>query len=289
MDYVVSFDNEDDGHGRNRGVKRFLDQVVKLTKAQALAGTHPEALAIREEIAFLQAVRAALVKHTKTQAGMSEVEKEAALRQLVSKGILVGAVTDLYQTLGLDRPDISILDEHFLEEVTRLPQRNLAAELLQRLIDDEIQSRGRRNTTQQAQFSTKLEAAIAKYRARALTTQQVIEELIKIAKELNADRPPEGMSTDEFAFYQALAQNESARELMGDPVLRALAHELTDKLRKSATVDWAKRQSAREKMRVLVKVLLGKYRYPPDRQPEAIEKVIEQAERFADEWAIEQA
>lgn len=288
MEHIVTFDSEDDGHGRNRGVKRYLDQVAKLTKAQALAGTHPEAIPIREEIAFFQAVRSALVKHTKTNAGMSAVEKEAALRQLVSKGVIVGAVSDLYKSLGIERPDISILDELFLDEVAKLPQRNLAAELLQRLIDDEIHSRGRKNTTQEALFSSKLEAAIAKYRARALTTQQIIEELIKIAKELNASRPPNDMSTDEFAFYQALAQNQSARDLMGDPVLRALAHELTDKLRKSATVDWSKRDSAREKMRVLVKVLLGKYRYPPDRQPEAVDKVIEQAERFADEWAIEQ-
>lgn len=289
MEHVVSFDSEDDGHGRNRGVKRYLDAVAKLTKAQALAGTHPEAIEVREEVAFFQAVRSALVKHTRTNTSMSAVEKEAALRQLVSKGVIVGAVTDLYTTLGLDRPDISILDEQFLEEVAKLPQRNLAAELLQRLIDDEIHARGRKNTTQEALFSSKLEEAIAKYRARALTTQQVIEELLKLAKELNATRPPDDMSADEFAFYQALSQNESAREIMGDPVLKALAHELTDKLRKSATVDWAKRQSAREKMRVLVKVLLGKYRYPPDRQPEAIDKVIEQAERFADEWAIEQA
>ena len=201
MEHIVSFDNEDDGHGRNRGVKRFLDQVVKLTKAQALAGTHPEALELREEIAFIQAVRSALVKHTKTQAGISAVEKEAALRQLVAKGVLVGAVTDLFLSLGLERPDISILDEQFLDEVAKLPQRNLAAELLQRLIDDEIQSRRRKNTTQQALFSAKLEEAIAKYRARALTTQQVIEELIKLAKEINAAKPPEGMNTDEFAFY----------------------------------------------------------------------------------------
>ncbi len=288
MEFIVSFDNIDDGHGRNRGVKRFLDQVARLTNAQALAGTHPEALALRDEIAFIQAVRSALVKHTKTNVGLSEVEKEAALRQLVSKGVLVGAVTDLYKTLGLDRPDISILDEIFLEEVAKLPQKNLAAELLQRLIDDEIQSRGRKNTTQKSVFSAKLQDAIAKYRARGLTTQQVIEELIKLAKELNAAKPPDGMSTDEYAFYQALAQNESAKTVMGDPVLRALAQELTDKLRKSATVDWSKRQSARDKMRVLVKILLGKYRYPPDKQLEAIDKVIEQAERFADEWAIDQ-
>ena len=289
MEHIVSFDSEDDGHGRNRGVKRFQDQVAKLTKAQALAGTHPDALLLREEIAFFQAVRAALIKHTKTNITMNAVEKEAALRQLVSKGVIVNGVSDLYKTLGIDRPDISILDEGFLAEVAKLPHQNLAAELLQKLIDDEIHARGRKNTTQESIFSSKLEEAIAKYRARALTTQQVIEALIEIAKELNAAQPPDGMSADEFAFYQALAQNESAKTILGDPVLRALAHELTDKLRKSATVDWSKRQAARERMKVLVKVLLGKYRYPPDKQKEAIEKVIEQAERFADEWAIEQA
>lgn len=288
MEHIVSFDSEDDGHGRNRGVKRFQDQVAKLTKVQALAGTHPDALPFREEIAFFQAVRSALVKHTKTNNTMGAVEKEAALRQLVSKGVIVNGVSDLYRTLGIERPDISILDEGFLEEVAKLPYRNLAAELLQKLIDDEIHARGRKNTTQEAIFSSKLEEAIAKYRARALTTQQVIEVLLEIAKDLNAAQPPDGMSADEFAFYQALAHNDSAKEILGDPVLKALAMELTDKLRKSATVDWSKRQAAREKMKVLVKVLLGKYRYPPDKQPEAIEKVIEQAERFADEWAIEQ-
>ena len=269
------------------GVKRFLDQVVKLSKAQALAGTHPEAMALRNEIAFYQAVKAGLVKFTSIGAGKSKVEKEAAMRQIVAKGVLVNGVTDLYKTLGVDKPDISVLDETFLKKLSEIPQKNLAAELLQRLIDDAIHSRSRRNTTQAHKFSKKLTEAIQKYTNRGLTSAQVIEELIKLAHEIAEDKPPSDMTEDEFAFYEALRENESAVRQMGDSILKALAHELTDKLRKSATIDWQKRETVRARMRMLIKVLLTKYKYPPDKQPEAVEKVIEQAELFADEWAIE--
>lgn len=287
MDHIAGFDVEDDGHGRNRGVKRYLDQTARLARLQALCGTHPEALALREEIAFFLAIRGLLAKATRTESEQARVEREAAMRQLVAKGVIVGEVTDVYKNMGLDKPNISVLDEAFLGEIAKAPQRNLAAELLQRILSDEIKSRGRRNVTQQALFAAKLEEAVARYRARTLTTVQVIEELLRLAHELSEAKPPQGLTEDEFAFYQTLAQNESAVQIMGDPVLRALAHELTDKLRKSATVDWAKRESSRQRMRVLVKVLLGKYRYPPDKQPQAIDKVIEQAELFADEWAID--
>ncbi|MDP1543436.1 MAG: type I restriction endonuclease subunit R [Polycyclovorans sp.] len=270
------------------GVKRFLDRVAKLTKAQALAGTHPEALALRNEIAFYQAVKAGLVKYTGAGSGKSKVEKEAAMRQIVAKGVLVNGVTDLYKTLGVDKPDISVLDEVFLKKLADIPQKNLAAELLQRLIDDEIRARGRKNKTQEAKFSDKLTEAINKYTSRGLNSAQVIEELIKLAHEIAADKPPDDMSEDEFAFYEALRLNESAVREMGDPVLKALAMELTDKLRKSATIDWQKRETARARMRLLVKVLLTKYKYPPDKQPTAVEKVIEQAELYADQWSIEQ-
>lgn len=270
------------------GVKRFLDQVAKLTKAQALAGTHPEALALRNEIAFYQAVKAGLVKFTSVGAGKSKVEKEAAMRQIVAKGVLVNGVTDLYKTLGVDKPDISVLDETFLKKLATIPQKNLAAELLQRLIDDEIKARGRKNKTQEAKFSDKLTQAIQKYTNRGLNSAQVIEELIKLAHEIASDRPPDGMSEDEYAFYEALRENESAVREMGDPVLKALAMELTDKLRKSATIDWQKRETARARMRLLVKVLLTKYKYPPDKQVAAVEKVIEQAELYADQWSVEQ-
>ena len=287
MDHIAGFDPADDGHGRNRGIKRYLDQATRLAKLQALCGTHPEALALREEIAFFLAVRVLLTKASRTGSEQARIEREAAMRQLVAKGVIVGEVIDVYKSMGLDKPNISVLDEAFLGEIAKAPQRNLAAELLQRILDDEIKARGKRNVTQQALFASKLEEAIKRYQARTLTTVQVIEELLSLAREIAEAKPPEGVSEDEFAFYQALAQNESALQVMGEPVLKALAHELTDKLRKSATVDWNKRESARQRMRVLVKVLLGKYRYPPDKQPEAIDKVIEQAELFADEWAID--
>ena len=292
MNHLVKLNQKPEGAPQDTkppGVKRFLDQVTKLSKAQALAGTHPEALALRNEIAFYQAVKAGLVKFTGVGAGKSKVEKEAAMRQIVAKGVLVNGVTDLYKTLGVDRPDISVLDETFLKKLGEIPQKNLAAELLQRLIDDEIQARGRRNTTQAQKFSKKLTDAINRYTNRGLTSAQVIEELIKLAHEIAADKPPEDMTEDEFAFYEALRENESAVRDMGDPVLKALAHELTDKLRKSATIDWQKRDAARARMRLLVKVLLTKYKYPPDKQPEAVEKVIEQAELYADLWAFEGA
>lgn len=270
------------------GVKRFLDQVAKLTTAQALAGTHPAALVLRNEIAFYQAVKAGLVKFTSVGAGKSKVEKEAAMRQIVAKGVLVNGVTDLFKTLGVDKPDISVLDETFLKKLADIPQKNLAAELLQRLIDDEIKSRGRRNKTQEAKFSEKLTEAINKYTNRGLNSAQVIEELIKLAHEIAADKPPADMTEDEYAFYEALRENESAVRELGNPVLKALAMELTDKLRKSATIDWQKRETARARMRLLVKVLLAKYKYPPDKQAAAVEKVIEQAEQFADLWGFEQ-
>ncbi|MCG7882593.1 MAG: type I restriction endonuclease subunit R [Candidatus Thiodiazotropha endolucinida] len=287
MEHITKLRPDPDEKGRNQGIHEYLDQVAKLTKAQALAGTRSEALALRDEIAFFQAVRVSLIKLTRVGSGKSRVEKEAALRQLVAKGVLVEGVQDLFGTLGLEKPDISVLDESFLKQISEMPTKNLAAELLQRLIEDEVKARSRRNVVQAKEFTDKLEEAINKYRNRGLTTAQVIEELIQLAKEISAARPPEGMGEDEFAFYQALCENESAVRELGDPILRALAHELTDKMRKSATIDWQKRQSARARMRMLIKVLLTKYRYPPDKQPAAVEKVIEQAELFADEWGIE--
>ena len=286
MDHILTMDPGEDPD-RNPGVRRFMDLIAKISNAQALAGTHEEALGYREEIAFYQAVRAGLIKHTRSGRKMSRTEREAAMRQIVAKGVLVEGVTDLYATLGVDRPDISVLDERFLAEIAKLPARNLAAELLQRIIDDEIRSRSRKNTTQAHKFSKKLTEAINKYRNRGLTTAQVIEELIQLAREIDQNRPPDDMSEDEYAFYEALRENESAVREMGDPVLKSLAVELTHKLRASATIDWQKREGARARMRLLVKVLLTRYKYPPDKQPDAVSRVIEQAELYADQWGIE--
>lgn len=288
MEHLLLVDPETDEKGRNRGVRSYLDQVTKLTKAQALAGTLDAAMALREEIAFFQALRVSLIKLTRAGEWRSKVEKEAALRQLVAKGVLVEGVNDIFTTLGLGKPDISVLDEAFLAQIQAMPTKNLAAELLERLIADQVKARGQKNAIQGKEFTAKLEEAINKYQNRALTTVEVMEELIKLAKEINQSKPPSEMSEEEFAFYQALIENESAVRELGHPVLRALAHELTDKLRKSATINWQNRKSARAKMIAMVKVLLAKHRYPPDKQAEATEKVIEQAELLADTWAFEQ-
>ncbi|WP_419622963.1 type I restriction endonuclease subunit R, partial [Thiolapillus sp.] len=269
MEHITKLNPEADERGRNKGVKEYLDQVTKLTKAQALAGTHAEAIAVRDEIAFFQAVRVSLIKLTRAGTRESRIEKQAALRQLVAKGVLVEGVQDLYRTLGLEKPDISVLDESFLQQISEMPTKNLAAELLQRLIEDEVKARSRKNVVQAKEFTKKLEEAINKYRNRALTTVQVIEELIQLAKEINEAKPPEGLTDEEFAFYQALVQNESAVRELGHPTLRALAHELTDKLRKSATINWQTRKSARAEMIAMIKVLLARHRYPPDAQKEA--------------------
>jgi type I restriction enzyme R subunit len=232
-------------------------------------------------------VRVSLIKVTRAGEGRSRLEREVALRQLVSRGVLVDGVEDIFGTLGLENPDISLLDEAFLDQIRAMPTRNLAVELLERLIADRVKARSRINALQGKEFTQKLEDAIAKYQSRALTTVQVIEKLIEVAKEINAARPPDGLSEEEFAFYQALSENESAVREMGCDVLRALAQELTDKLRKSATINWQNRKSARARMMAMVKVLLAKYKYPPDKQPEATEKVIAQAELLADTWAFE--
>lgn len=287
MEHILEVDPEPDEKGRNRGVRAFLDQVAKLNKAQALAGTLDAAMALRDEIAFFQAVRVSLIKLTRSGETRSRVEKEAALRQLVAKGVLVEGVNDIFGTLGVGKPDISVLDEQFLAQIQSMPTKNLAAELLERLIADQVKSRSQKNAIQGKEFTQKLEEAIAKYQNRALTTVEVIEELIKLAREINSSKPPDDMSEEEFAFYQALCENESAVRELGHPVLRALAQELTDKLRKSATINWQNRKSARARMIAMVKVLLAKHKYPPDKQAEATEKVIAQAELLADTWAFE--
>jgi type I restriction enzyme R subunit len=289
MEHILQVNPEPDKKGRNQGVTDYLDLVAKITKAQGLAGTHERAMAYREEIAFFQAVKAGLVKLTRSGApsGKSRLEREAALRQLVAKGVLVEGVNDIYNTLGIEKPDLSLLDERFLEKIRDMPTKNLAAELLSRLVEDQIKARGQKNAIQGKEFTQKLEEAITKYQNRGLTTVEVMNRIIEIAKELRESAAPDGMTDEEYAFYQALAENKSAMEHLGHPVLKALALELTDKLRKSATINWQNRQSARAKMMAMIKVLLKRHRYPPDNEKEATDKIIAQAELLADSWAFE--
>jgi type I restriction enzyme R subunit len=265
--------------GQEDGKKRYLQAVAALSKAFALAVPHEEALAIRDEVGLFQEIRAALIKATVSQGERTPEEIEAAVQQLVSRAVSGHEVVDIFAAAGLDKPDISILSDEFLAEVRALPQKNLAVETLRKLLQDEIKVRLRKNVVQSRAFSEMLEEALNKYHNRAIAAAQVIEELIAIAKEMReAQRRGEklGLSEDEAAFYDALAANESAVEVLGDETLKKIAQELVDRVRKSVTV--------RAQLRVLVKRILRKYGYPPDKQEQATELVLEQTEVLCSDW-----
>lgn len=267
------------------GKRRYADTVLQMTKAFALCGTLDEALELSPEIAFHQAVRAPLIKDG---AGDTRPRKDIdyELRQLVSQAVVGDGVSDIFKLAGLQSPDISILSDHFLKEVMKMPQKNLAVELLQRLIKDEVKSKFKTNVVKQRKFSELLEKSLGRYANRAIEAAQVIEELIAMAKQFQADlsrRETHNLTDEEEAFYDALAQNNSAQELMGEEVLVEMAREVAQKLRENLTVDWAVRDSVRAKLRILIRTLLRKYRYPPDQQKDAVEMVLRQAEVISDD------
>ena len=273
--------------GLEGGKKRWADTILNITKAFSLCGTLDEAVALREEIAFFQAIKAVIAKATTSDKKLSEERKNAVLKQILDNVIIAEGVEDIFALAGLERPDIGILSDAFLEEVRQLPQRNFAIELLQKLLNDEIKSRARTNVILERKFSDRLLATLNRYRNRAIESAQVIEELIAMAKEFReAAKHGEalGLNPSELAFYDALADNESAVRELGDDILKKIAHELTEKLRKSASVDWQKRESVRARLRNLVRITLRRYKYPPDHQEEAIKLVLDQAERLSDEW-----
>lgn len=273
--------------GLEDGKKRFADTVLAASKAFALCCTLDAALAHRDELAFLQAVKAALTKFGTSGKKLSDEQKEHALRQIISKAMVSAEVVDIFKAAGLNRPDIGILSEEFLEEVRHMKERNLAVELLERLLKDDIRSRFKANVVQQAKFSELLQQSLQRYRNRAIETAQVIEELIEMAKKFHAaaQRGEQlGLNGDEMAFYDALATNEAAVRDLGDETLKAIAVELTQKLRASVTVDWSVRETVRARLRVMVRTLLKRYKYPPDKQEKAAELVLQQAERFGAEW-----
>ncbi len=263
------------------GKSRFLDAVTQLSKAFALAVPSDEALRIRDDVGFFQAVRAGLVKLS-SGSGKPPDEIEHAIRQLVSRAVASDQVIDIYSAAGLKKPDLSILSDRFLEEVRGLPQRNVAVELLARLLKDEIKTRQRKSVVQARSFAELLDQAIRKYQNRLIETARVIEELIALAKEMReAQRRGEnlGLSEDEAAFYEALEVNDSAVKVLGDETLKQIARELAETVRRNNTsIDWTIRESIRAKLRVMVKRILRKYGYPPDKQEKATQTVIEQAE-----------
>lgn len=275
QDYLLLQDLREPG-----SLQRFFDMTLALVKAFALAVPHPDALAIRDEVVFFQTLRGAL-SGGRARAPQRQDDLDHAIRQLVDSAVAPGGVVDIFAAAGLDRPDIGILSEGFLAEVRDLPQKNLAVELLQRLLNEDIAGRGRTNVVQSRTFSRKSGDSIQKYHNRSIETAQVIEELIALAKELNAasERGERiGLREDELAFYDALETNDSAVAVLGDEALRAIAQELAETVRRTATIDWTVRETVRADMRRLVRRVLRRHRYPPDKQEEATQTIIEQAE-----------
>ena len=274
--------------GQEDGKKRFVQVVTELSRAFALCAASDEATAIRDDVSFFQAIQAALNKQTTNNRKTPE-QIDAAVRQLVSRAITTeGQVIDVFTAAGLPKPDIGILSEQFLAEVRGLKYKNVAAELLEKLLKDELKVRAKHNLVQSQLFSEKLRKTLNAYHNRAIATQEVIEELIKLAKEMDAASKrgaDMGLTDDEVAFYDALAANDSAVQAMGDDKLKVIAAELITQVRKSVTIDWTLRESARAKIRVMVKRILNKYGYPPDLQEDAVKLVLQQAELLSAEWA----
>ena len=269
------------------GKNRLLKAVTELSKAFALAVPHDEALRIRDDVGFFQAVRSVLAKIS-IQQHRPEAELDNAIRQIVSRAVSSGEVVDIFAAAGLKKPDISILSVEFLREVSQIPQKNLAVEILRKLLNDEIKTRSRRNVVKSKQFSALLENSIRKYQNRSIQAAQVIEELIGLAKQMREEAAKGnelGLSEDEVAFYDALEVNDSAVKVLGEPTLKSIARELVDTVRRNTTIDWTVRENIRAHLRVLVKRILRKYGYPPDRQEKATLTVLEQAEALSANWA----
>lgn len=276
-----------DLEGRPTGKSRLNQAVAELSIAFALAVPHEEALRIRDDVGFFQAVRTVLNKSAAQQT-RSEYEMDAAIRQLVSRAVMADGVVDIFSAAGLKKPDISILSDEFLAEVAHLPQKNLAVELLRKLLNNEIRTRSRRNLVKSRLFSDLLEASLRKYQNRAIQAAQVIEELIGLARQMREESAKGvelGLTDDEVAFYDALEVNDSAVKVLGEPTLKTIARELVDTVRKNTTIDWTVRENVRAHLRVLVKRILRKYGYPPDKQEKATLTVLEQAELLSAGWA----
>ena len=269
------------------GKERCMNAVRELSQAFALAVPHEETLRIRDDVGFFQAVRAALSKRAVTDARPEE-ELDLAVRQIISRAVASEGVIDVFTAAGLDKPDISVLSDEFLAEVQGMPHRNLAVELLQKLLRGEVSTRRRKNVVQGRSFSEMLEQTLRRYQNRAIEAAQVIEELIKLARDMreaNERGEALGLSEDELAFYDALETNDSAVQMLGDETLRAIAHELVETVRRNVTIDWTLRENVRAHLRVLVRRILRRYGYPPDKQEKATQTVLEQAEVLSEGWA----
>ncbi|MDP3474426.1 type I restriction endonuclease subunit R [Hydrogenophaga sp.] len=269
------------------GKRRFADVALAMSKAFSLCCTLDEAKALRDEVAFMQAVKVILTKRDISTAKKTNEQRDAAIRQIISQAVVSESVVDIFDAVGLDKPNIGLLDEEFLAQVKNLPERNLAVELLERLLEGEIQSKFASNVVQQQKFSALLSNVITRYQNRSIETAQVMEELVEMARKFKeaASRGEQlGLTDDEVRFFDALANNESAVRELTDETLKKIAHELTENLRQNVTVDWSQRESVRASLRLMVKRILRKYKYPPDMADAAVELVLQQAEALGESW-----
>lgn len=274
--------------GIKDGKKRFADIALAMSKAFTLCCTLDEAKAVREEVAFFQAVKVILTKRDITAQKKTDEARELAIRKIIGSAVVSEEVVDIYDAVGLDKPNIGILDDAFLAEVRNLPERNLAVELLERLLEGEIKSRFATNVVQNKKFSDMLTDVVTRYQNRSIEAAQVMEELVQMAKDFReaAGRGEQlGLTEDEMRFYDALANNESAVKELTDETLKKIAHELAENLRKNLTVDWSQRDSVQAKLRLMVKRILRKYKYPPDQEADAVELVLQQAKALGELWA----
>ena len=290
VEWLLSNDNADDSNGRGL-VRRFLDSSLALTKAHALAGSTERARELADHVKYLQTVRAAILKLTSSdpEAGTTSPEAaETALKQIVDANLATGDVIDVFSEAGLNKPDVSIFSDGFLDEITKARgYDNTRAELLRKLLNDEIRSISKTSVVQHKRFSERLQQSITAYRNRAITAAELLDHLVALAREVREAHDAvegSGLTSDEFAFYEAIAQNGAALAEMGDDKLKALAAELVDRLRNSVKVDWNRKQTVQAKIRSEVALLLAKRGYPPDYSPEAIQMVMQQTELFAEKW-----
>ncbi|MCW4002756.1 MAG: DUF3387 domain-containing protein, partial [Candidatus Bathyarchaeota archaeon] len=272
---------------QENGKDRYLKETTTLLYAFALAVPHPEALKIRDDVGFFQAVKAAIVKNTETKQRQTQ-DIDSAIKQILSKAIVSDRVVDVFAAAGLKKPNISILDEDFLAEIKTLPQKNLAFETLKRLLADEIRFRQRKNLIQARSFEELLDKAIKSYTNKSIETAQVIQQLIDLARKIREEQnrgTQLNLSDDEVAFYDALANHPGVKEVMGDETLKTIARELVQTIRNNVRIDWTLRESVQAQLRIAVKRILRKYGYPPDKQQKATDTVLDQAKLLAKDWA----
>ncbi|MFM9433527.1 type I restriction enzyme, R subunit [Janthinobacterium sp. CG_23.3] len=273
--------------GIKDGKKRFADIALAMSKAFTLCCTLDEAKEVREEVAFLQGVKVILTKKDITAQKKTDEQRELAIRQIINSAVVSESVVDIFDAVGLEKPNIGLLSDEFLAQVKNLPEKNLAVELLERLLEGEIKSRFASNLVQEKKFSELLSNVVTRYQNRSIETAQVMQELVEMAKKFReaANRGTQlGLTDDEVKFYDALAANESAVHELTDETLKKIAHELTENLRQNITVDWSARESVRATLRLMVKRILRKYKYPPDQQERAVELVLQQAEALGEAW-----